>query len=125
MEENTPLPPSAATVKTATLESVVTDAKGRKIAFRPLGILDQARIYKAVGADNSENGPYVRLATMAASVTSIDGVPTPASPTNDREVEAAIARLGDEGFLALSLDLNAKAEAAIAAAQEAAASAKN
>jgi hypothetical protein len=89
----------------------VTDANGRKITFRSLGILDQARIYKAIGPLQAENGPYPRLATLAVSVVAYDDVPAPPMPLNDRDVEAAIARLGDDGFVAISLELNRRVEA--------------
>lgn len=122
-----PAPPSASAEMAAAAAAVttVTDASGRRITYRRLGILQQAKIFKAIGPAQSENGPYVRLATMAAAVTSIDDVPAPPLPTNDREVEAAITRLGDDGFVAVSLEMTRRAEEALEAAKAAAAAAKN
>lgn len=125
MADPIPSAPAAATVAAASLTTHVSDATGRKITYRRLGILEQARILKAIGPAQSENGPYVRLATMAAAVVSIDDIPAPPMPINDRQIEAAISSLGDDGFIAVSLEMNRQAEAAIEAAQAVMASAKN
>lgn len=111
--------PSAAIVASASSTTTLTDALGRQIVFRRLNVLDQARILKAIGPAQSENGPYVRLATIAASVTSIDNVPFPA-PVNDGQIETAIGRLGDEGFAALVVEFERLEKVAKAAAEAAA-----
>jgi hypothetical protein len=125
MADVIPAAPSVAMAAAAAAVTTVTDATGRKIAFRNLNILEQARIYKAIGPAQAENGPYVRLATMAAAVVSLDDIPAPPMPTNDREVEASLLRLGEHGFIALSLEFNRRAEEAIAAANAIVANAKN
>lgn len=110
--------PSARIIADAQKTKTIVDAAGRSITFRSLSVLDQARILKAIGAAQSENGPYVRLACIALSVMEIDGVPVPRA-VNDAGVEAAISRLGDEGFMALSVDMERRAADARQAAEEA------
>lgn len=110
--------PSARIVAAAQQATTMVDARGRKISFRVMSVLDQARIFKAIGPAQSENGPYVRLAIMAASVVDIDGVPSP-SIVNDQGVEAAISRLGDDGYMALSIDMDRRVAEARKAAEEA------
>lgn len=103
----------------------VVDAKGRSITYKPMTVLDQARILKVIGRENpmdAQNGPYVTIAMLACSVKDIDGAPQPA-PTSPKDIEAAIARLGDEGFAALQVEAEKRRaemeEAASVAAQEA------
>ena len=74
-------------------EEVITDAKGRKITLRKLNVLDQVRLLRAVGADQARNQPYVEIVTMSASVSDIDGVPV-LLPVNERQIDAAIGRIG-------------------------------
>ena len=101
------------------MSDAVTDAKGRKIALRKLTVLDQGKLLRAVGADNARNQPYVEIVTMSASVLSIDGVPA-MIPTNERQIDAVIDRIGDEGFAALMLNMKREIEAVEAAALAAA-----
>jgi hypothetical protein len=99
-------------------ETVITDANGRKLTLRKLNVLDQVKLLRAIGPQQSNNEPYVTLVNVAASVASIDGVPMP-PPVNERQIDAAIARLDDEGFNAISAHMRveiAKAEAAAEAA---------
>ena len=111
--------PSAKIISNAQQTHVLVDAAGRNLTMKSLTLLDQARIFKAVGAANAENGPYVRLATLAACVTEIDGVPYP-FPNNDKAVEGAITRLGDHGLMAISVHAEREAEETRLAAEEAA-----
>jgi hypothetical protein len=78
-----------------------TDSNGRQITFRRLTVLDTARLMRAVGAEHANNTGFLGLATVAAMVTEIDGVPQP-QPRNLVQVDAAIERLGDEGFKAIA-----------------------
>lgn len=110
--------PSAAIIARAAATTELTDALGRVIRFKRLGVLDQARIFKAIGPAQAENGPYVRLATVAASVVAIDGAPVP-SPVNDAQIEAAIGRLGDDGYAALQIWFERQEEVTRAAAEAA------
>jgi hypothetical protein len=52
--------------------------------------------------DHSTTAPYVGMAMMAASATEIDGVPIP-FPFNESQIDAAIARLDDEGMEAVTI----------------------
>lgn len=92
------------------MPDIITDAKGRKITTRTFNVLDQVRLLRAIGAEQSNNQPYVQIVMMACSVSDIDGVPCPV-PTNERQIDAAIARIGDEGFAALMVDVKRQLEA--------------
>jgi hypothetical protein len=93
--------PSGRIIAAANKETEVTDVRGRKITVRQLGALDRARLFKAMGPANAQNVPYLGMTMLAASATWMDGVPLP-FPTNDREIEAAIARLDDDGINAVT-----------------------
>jgi len=106
----------------ANAEKETKDSLGRTLKYRRLGALDRARLFKAVGPQNSQNAPYLGMAMIACSCTFVDEIPIP-FPTRDSEVENAIARLGDEGMDAISTAIvaeeTAKEEAANATASEA------
>ncbi len=80
---------------------VVTDAGGRRIALRRLTALDKLRLFKAAGPDLSQNQPWLGMAVLACSVTSIDDVPMP-TPATEQQIEAMVARLGDSGIAAVA-----------------------
>lgn len=96
----------------------VTDAKGRKLTLRKITVLDQVRLLRAIGPAQSSNEPYVNIVTMAASVSDIGGVPLP-FPRNEAQIDAAIERIGDEGFVALTVSMKAEIAALEAAAADA------
>jgi len=79
---------------------VVTDKAGRKIQLRSMGVVEQLRLYKALGPSLSLNDPYFDLAFIAASVAMIDDVPVP-FPTSEPTVEAILERLGKGGVAAV------------------------
>lgn len=99
--ENTP---SGRIIAAAQTQKETTDTKGRRLTYRRLGALDRARLFKAIGPTNATNAPYMGMAMLAASVTSIDNVPT-IFPTRDAEIEAAIAKLDDAGLDAVATAL--------------------
>ena len=101
------------------MPDVITDASGRKIGLRKLNVLDQVKLLRAVGPDQARNQPYVEIVTMSASVADIDGVPL-IIPTNERQIDAAIGRIGDEGFAALMVYMKREIAAVEAAAEAAA-----
>jgi hypothetical protein len=74
----------------------VVDKNGRKIELRRVGVLEQLRLFKALGPDLSENRAYFGLARLAATVAMIDGVPIP-FPSSEGTVEGILDRLGEEG----------------------------
>lgn len=96
----------------------VTDAKGRKLHLRKLTVMDQVRLLRAIGPAQSSNRPYVDLVTMASGVAQIDEVPC-IIPTNERQIDAAIERIGDEGFSALMVNMQAEFRALELAAEAA------
>lgn len=102
------------------MSEVITDAKGRKFTTRKINVLEQVRLLRAIGAEQSNNQPYVNIVMMAASVASIDDVPCPI-PTNERQIDGAIGRIGDEGFAALMVDVKRQIDELTSAAEAAAA----
>ena len=96
----------------------IKDAQGRMLTLRKLNALDQVRMLRAIGAEQSQNQPYVHLVECAFMVSDIDGAPVPA-PTNERQIDALIGRLGDDGIAAVMVerikDVRATMDAADAA----------
>lgn len=84
----------------------VTDALGRRLQVRKLTALDRLRVFKAAGPALAGNSGWMGLATLAFSVSAIDGVPVP-QPGSEAQVEALVARLGDAGLAAASASLTA------------------
>jgi len=82
------------------MAETVTDKAGRKIQLRRIGVLEQLRLYKALGPQLSLNDTYMSLAMTAASAEMIDDVPMP-FPANEAGLEALLERLGDEGVAAI------------------------
>lgn len=99
-------------------QTVLTDAKGRKLTVKDLSALEQLRLLRAIGPDQSMNQPYVMSVQAAASVTFIDTVPCP-KPTNERQIDAMIDRLGDEGLAVVQLHQQMVMVKAYRAAQDA------
>jgi hypothetical protein len=79
---------------------VITDSLGRSIALRRVGVLEQLRLYKALGPELSRNDVYMSLAITASSAAMIDGVPVP-FPASEISLEAILERLGDAGVRAI------------------------
>ncbi|MBS0558430.1 MAG: hypothetical protein JSR21_00065 [Proteobacteria bacterium] len=78
-------------------EQTVETAHGMKISFRRLSVLDKLRLFKAAGPTLSQNEPWLGLAVLAYSVTSIDGIPVP-TPCNEAQIESLVGRLGEAGI---------------------------
>ncbi len=110
--------PTASIVAGASQSVELTDARGRKITVRRLGVLDQARMLKAIGGEQSGNEAFVRIATAACMVSHVDGVLFP-MPRTEAEVEAAIGRMGDEGYLSVIIQHAKWTRAANAVIEEA------
>ena len=89
----------------------VVTADGRKISLRQIHALDRLRLFKAAGPVLAQNQPWLGMAALAWCVTAIDGVPVP-TPGNEAQIEALIARLGDEGIEAIATWLDAEDDAA-------------
>jgi hypothetical protein len=92
--------------------ALVQDSRGRILTVRRLTVLDRLRLFKAAGAVLAENAPWFGMAILAASVSAIDDVPVPL-PTNEGQIEACVARLGDEGLsaVAAAIDSDDRADA--------------
>lgn len=93
--------PSEQVIKRGTAAPVtITDDLGRTLKIRKLGIADQMRIRRVLGADLSRNEQYITLATLAFCVAEMDGE-TVIPPSGVREVEHFVDRLGEEGARAI------------------------
>ena len=79
----------------------VVDDLGRKLMVRHINALDRLRLLKAAGPDLSENAAWLNMAALALSVVEVNGVPCP-TPTNERQIESAVAALGDQGLQAVA-----------------------
>jgi len=79
---------------------VVTDKAGRKIQLRRIGVLEQLRLYKALGPQLSINDMYMSVAMTASAAAAIDDVPLP-FPVNEAGFEAIAERLGSDGIEAI------------------------
>lgn len=90
---------------TSALETVV-DSLGRKLTVRSLTALDKLRLFKAAGPELSRNEPWLALAALASSVTSIDDVPIP-FPAHEIQIEALVAKLDEPGLEAIAKNLEA------------------
>jgi hypothetical protein len=96
--------PSARLIAAAEAAPVAVDAQGRRLALRRLTALDKLRLFKAAGAVLAHNQPWLGMAVLAASVTAIDDVPVP-QPASEAQIEALVARLGDDGVAAVAAAL--------------------
>ena len=77
----------------------VQDDKGRTLEICALDILDELDLIEAAGADLASNARWMMIATFAACVRAIDGVPSiPA--TNRRSIRERVKRVGPEGLRA-------------------------
>ena len=92
----------------------VTDKAGRVLELRRVGVLEQLRLFKALGPELSENRAYMGLARVAAAVAMVDGVPLP-FPAQEKAIEAALERLGEDGVDAVGQALLAHEERDLAA----------
>ena len=82
----------------------VVDANGRKIVLRKADIMDRFYLLRAMGADAS-NPSLVGMMMPTIYVAAIDGAPFP-TPRTLVECEAALKRLGDDGFLVVTEEIN-------------------
>jgi hypothetical protein len=105
--------PSASIVAAATATETVSDGDGRRLSLRRLTALDRLRLFKAAGPLLSQNQPWLGMALIASSVTSIDDVPIP-PPSNEAQIEAMIGRLGDAGVAAVAQALQQISEPGVA-----------
>lgn len=98
--------------------TTINDIKGRVLTLRKLGVVDQVKLLRAIGPDQSDNQPYYRMVLCAAAVSAIDGHPVP-MPTNERQIDAAVERVGDAGFAAIMAHMKREADELASAAEAA------
>jgi len=79
----------------------VIDAQGRKLAVRRLDAVGKLRLFKALGPALAQNEPYLGMALLASSVSSIDDVPCPAA-VNEMLIENTVRQLGEIGLAAVA-----------------------
>jgi hypothetical protein len=90
---------SAELTREALKEYVATDARGRLIKIVKPGILKQSRLIKILG-ENAKNEVYLGMMTVVLHVVQIDDDQV-LTPNNERELEALLGRLDDDGFQAV------------------------
>jgi hypothetical protein len=83
------------------------DSLGRVLTIRKLTVLDRLRLFKAAGPALAENHPWFGMAILASCATAIDEIPVP-KPTTEAQIEAIVARLGEEGLAAIADELNSE-----------------
>jgi len=93
--------PGSTIITSANRTSEVLDKLGRRLIVRRINALDRLRLLKAAGPELSQNDAWLNLAALALSVSEIDGAPKPI-PTNERQIEAIVAELGDSGLQTVS-----------------------
>jgi hypothetical protein len=92
--------PTDTIVKAASQVHFVTDSLGRKIGVQKPSALKRYRVLKMLGGENSTNQQVVGYAMLTCCVTELNGEPL-GMPNSERQIEALIERLGDEGFDAI------------------------
>lgn len=96
--------PSESVVKAANQLVYVTDANGRKIGLRKLPFLEEVRIADTVGAARASNQAYMGMVNPLLYIAEINGERVEI-PRTHQQVEALIARAGQEGFIAAALGI--------------------
>src|SRR5581483_7785755 len=86
--------PTGRIVAAAQESIIVIDAQGRKLAVRRLDAVGKLRLFKALGPALAQNEPYLGMALLASSVSSIDDVPCPAAVT-EILIESTVRQLGE------------------------------
>jgi len=81
------------------------DNSGRKLKVRRINALDRLRLLKAAGPELSQNDAWLNMAALTLSVVELNGIPRP-FPTNERQIEAAVSDLGDDGLHAVASALD-------------------
>jgi hypothetical protein len=79
--------------------ATVKDSAGRTIKVKRLSALDRVRLFRAMGATDSENRMLQSYAATAAAVTEIDGAAV-IFPMSSLQLDATIARLDEHGLSA-------------------------
>ncbi|MGD0186794.1 MAG: hypothetical protein ABSC25_16290 [Roseiarcus sp.] len=80
--------------------AIIVDSRGRSIKIKKLSAFDRMRLFKAVGAEDSENRLFMSYANAAAAVTELEGLPV-AFPMNQIQLSALVQRLDEDGLEAV------------------------
>lgn len=99
--------PSQEIITAANDTVIVTDALGRKIKIKKLGLMERMDVIDAIGAESSKNEIYLGHALVCFSAVEIDGAAIPFASTKD-EVRALFKNIKDEGLKAISAGLDAR-----------------
>lgn len=91
--------PSEEVIIQAAAEVKVQDARGRVLALRKPNVLAQFRLVKMLG-ETARNSTYMTLVTPLTYLIAIDGDQV-SPPSSERELEALIQRLDDDGVMAV------------------------
>lgn len=90
----------------------IHDNLGRSLKVRRINALDRLRLLKAAGPDLSQNDAWLNMAALVMSLMEINGAPRP-TPINERQIEASVAELGDQGLEAIAEALDENNTAAL------------
>lgn len=91
--------PSAQLIAKADAARTITLPDGRTVTLKKPGVLSQFRLVRMLG-DAAKNQVYVSMVTPFTHITAIDGKPF-TQPNTEREIDALILRLGDDGVEAV------------------------
>jgi|SRR5579872_4999583 len=89
--------PSETHVREALKETIVEDARGRKIKLVRPPVLAQFKLIRMLGGEASANQTYVQMLLPLLYVAAIDGAPV-FFPASELEIDALIARLDEDGI---------------------------
>lgn len=91
--------PSEQLIKQAS-DITVKDASGRVFTLKEPDVFAPFALVKVVGAESAENHVYMGMILPLLYLSDIDGDPV-FLPKSEREIEATIRRLGNEGVRTL------------------------
>lgn len=91
--------PSDALVKKAAAEVTIQTPNGFSVTLKRPGVLSSFRLVKMLG-DAARNVVYMNMVLPFTYITAIDGRAV-AAPNTEREIEALITRLDEEGVAAV------------------------
>lgn len=97
------------------MSEIVTDNAGRRIQLRRIGVVEQMRLFKALGPELSANAAYMHGAMIGAAVAMIDDVPMP-FPMDEAGLEAALERIGLDSMPVVAKALEQESDQQLAAA---------
>ncbi len=103
IEDAAPEGPARQVVKKTLAERMVTLPDGRTMHYRQLRTLERMDLNALAGPQNAVNLAWMADASLAFSVTRIDGEAV-AKPTSIMQLRALIQRIGDDAMEALAAD---------------------